>query len=55
MLNHALMLNLGPEFFNLDLGVTSCFEIGRRVYAGAKALYVRSEHFHSVVQVAHTS
>ncbi|CZR64169.1 probable neutral ceramidase precursor [Phialocephala subalpina] len=29
----------GPEFQKLDLGVSSCYEIGRRVYAGAKALY----------------
>lgn len=30
----------GPLFQKLDLGVSSCFEIGRRQYAGAKALYV---------------
>lgn len=30
----------GPLFYNLDLGVTSCYEIGRRQYAGAKSLYV---------------
>lgn len=35
------MSNLGPEFQNVDLGVTSCYEIGRRVFTGAKALYVR--------------
>ncbi|KAE8441917.1 hypothetical protein EG329_004175 [Mollisiaceae sp. DMI_Dod_QoI] len=29
----------GPAFQKLDLGVSSCYEIGRRVYAGAKALY----------------
>jgi len=31
----------GPEFQKLDLGVSSCFEIGRRQFAGAKSLYVR--------------
>lgn len=30
----------GPEFQKVDLGVSSCYEIGRRVYAGAKSLYV---------------
>jgi neutral ceramidase len=30
----------GPEYQKLDLGVASCYEIGRRVYAGAKTLYV---------------
>lgn len=30
----------GPLFQKLDLGVSSCFEIGRRQFAGAKALYV---------------
>ncbi|KAK8116016.1 Neutral ceramidase 2 [Apiospora sp. TS-2023a] len=29
----------GPEFQNVDLGVTSCYEIGRRQYAGAKSAY----------------
>ncbi|KAL2016866.1 hypothetical protein VTK56DRAFT_2900 [Thermocarpiscus australiensis] len=29
----------GPLFQKLDLGVSSCFEIGRRQYAGAKSLY----------------
>ncbi|KAI9739847.1 MAG: hypothetical protein M1818_004903 [Claussenomyces sp. TS43310] len=29
----------GPLFQKLDLGVSSCYEIGRRQYAGAKALY----------------
>lgn len=29
----------GPEFQKLDLGVSSCYEIGRRVYAVAKDLY----------------
>lgn len=29
----------GPEFQKLDLGVSSCFEIGRRQFAGAKSLY----------------
>ena len=29
----------GPEFQKLDLGVSSCYEIGRRVYTVAKALY----------------
>jgi neutral ceramidase len=31
----------GPVFEKLDLGVSSCYEIGRRQYAGAKSLYVR--------------
>jgi hypothetical protein len=31
---------LGPEFQKLDLGVSSCYEIGRRVFTGAQALYV---------------
>lgn len=30
----------GPEFQKLDLGVSSCFEIGRRQYDGAKDVYV---------------
>jgi neutral ceramidase len=30
----------GPEFQALDLGVSSCYEIGRRVFVGAQALYV---------------
>jgi len=30
----------GPEFQKLDLGVSSCFEIGRRQFAGAKSIYV---------------
>lgn len=30
----------GPAFSALDLGVSSCYEIGRRQFAGAKALYV---------------
>ncbi|RDL31399.1 Uncharacterized protein BP5553_09608 [Venustampulla echinocandica] len=29
----------GPEFQKVDLGVSSCYEIGRRVYAAAKTLY----------------
>ncbi|KAK7407879.1 hypothetical protein QQX98_009938 [Neonectria punicea] len=29
----------GPEFRKLDLGVSSCYEIGRRQYAGAKKAY----------------
>lgn len=29
----------GPKFQALDLGVSSCYEIGTRVYNGAKALY----------------
>jgi len=33
---------LGPEFQKLDLGVSSCYEIGRRVYAAAKSLYVKN-------------
>jgi len=32
----------GPKFEAVDLGVSSCYEIGRRVFAGAKALYVRN-------------
>lgn len=31
----------GPAFQKLDLGVSSCYEIGRRVYAASKSLYVR--------------
>lgn len=30
----------GPEFRKLDLGVASCYEMGRRQYAGAKNIYV---------------
>lgn len=30
----------GPVFEAVDLGVSSCYEIGRRVFAGAKDLYV---------------
>ena len=30
----------GPAFQKLDLGVSSCYEIGRRQYAGAKSIYV---------------
>jgi len=30
----------GPAFQKLDLGVSSCYEIGRRQYAGAKSVYV---------------
>lgn len=30
----------GPRFEKLDLGVSSCFEIGRRQFAGAKSRYV---------------
>ncbi|KAL2065485.1 hypothetical protein VTL71DRAFT_3155 [Oculimacula yallundae] len=29
----------GPAFEKLDLGISSCYEIGRRVFAGAKSLY----------------
>ncbi|KAH8840779.1 hypothetical protein MCOR27_007493 [Pyricularia oryzae] len=29
----------GPLFDKLDLGVSSCYEIGRRQYAGARSLY----------------
>jgi len=32
----------GPEFQKVDLGVSSCWEIGRRQFAGAKSIYVRS-------------
>jgi len=35
-----LIFFLGPEFQKLDLGVSSCYEIGRRVFTGAQALYV---------------
>ncbi len=31
----------GPAFGKLDLGVSSCFEMGRRQYAGALDIYVR--------------
>ena len=30
----------GPFFQNLDLGVTSCHEIGKRQYTAAKSIYV---------------
>jgi neutral ceramidase len=30
----------GPEFQALDLGVSSCHEMGRRQYAGARSVYV---------------
>ena len=30
----------GPLFYKLDLGVSSCYEIGTRQYAGAQSLYV---------------
>lgn len=29
----------GPAFDKLDLGISSCYEIGRRQYAGAKSVY----------------
>ncbi|KAI1175916.1 Neutral/alkaline nonlysosomal ceramidase [Nemania sp. FL0916] len=29
----------GPEFTNLDLGITSCYEIGKRQYDGARSVY----------------
>ncbi|KAI1132803.1 Neutral/alkaline nonlysosomal ceramidase [Nemania abortiva] len=29
----------GPEFTKLDLGVSSCYEIGRRQYDGARSVY----------------
>ncbi|KAL4414924.1 neutral/alkaline non-lysosomal ceramidase [Colletotrichum abscissum] len=29
----------GPAFQKLDLGISSCYEIGRRQYAGAKSVY----------------
>jgi neutral ceramidase len=32
----------GPEFQKLDLGVSSCYEIGKRQFDGAKKAYVRS-------------
>ncbi|KAH8667503.1 Neutral/alkaline nonlysosomal ceramidase [Tricladium varicosporioides] len=35
----------GPMFQKVDLGVSSCYEIGRRVYAAAKTLY---DNFDSV-------
>lgn len=34
----------GPKFDSLDLGVSSCFEIGRRQFAGARSLYVSLDH-----------
>jgi neutral ceramidase len=30
----------GPMFQKLDLGISSCYEIGRRQFAGAKKIYV---------------
>jgi neutral ceramidase len=30
----------GPAFDKLDLGISSCYEIGRRQFAGAKTVYV---------------
>jgi neutral ceramidase len=30
----------GPDFRALDLGVSSCYEMGRRQYAGARSIYV---------------
>lgn len=30
----------GPEFEKLDLGISSCYEIGKRQFDGAKSLYV---------------
>lgn len=33
----------GPEFRKLDLGVSSCYEIGRRQYVGAREAYVGSQ------------
>ena len=30
----------GPEFQKLDLGVSSCYEIGSRQFTGAKSIYV---------------
>lgn len=32
----------GPFFQKLDLGVSSCYEIGKRQFSGAKSLYVSS-------------
>lgn len=54
----------GPEFQKLDLGVSSCYEIGRRQYAGALDIYnalttsstpvvgtsVKSYHFYQDMQ-----
>jgi neutral ceramidase len=38
----------GPEFQKLDLGVSSCYEIGLRQYNGAKEVYVSiSSHLSS--------
>ena len=34
--------NTGPAFQKLDLGISSCYEIGRRVFTAAKSLYVSS-------------
>jgi neutral ceramidase len=44
----------GPLFQKLDLGVSSCFEIGRRQYAGAKSLYVGAHPDQSTLKVSLT-
>lgn len=31
----------GPLFDKLDLGIASCYEIGKRQYDGARSVYVR--------------
>ena len=36
----------GPDFRALDLGVKSCYEMGRRQYAGALSLYVSFTRVH---------
>lgn len=36
----SVLIIAGPKFQALDLGVSSCYEIGTRVYTSAKALYV---------------
>lgn len=30
----------GPEFTKLDLGIASCYEMGRRQFSGARTIYV---------------
>jgi len=43
--------SIGPMFQKLDLGVSSCYEIGRRVYAPAKALYVSTIHHRFIMDM----
>ncbi len=40
----------GPMFQKLDLGVSSCVEIGKRQYAGAKSIYVRCSNMESAAR-----